>query len=396
MKNEEKILLELCKSFFDNTKPIIKNKIEIDDKQFFKFIEEHNLVGVCHCAIHSAENENPFSDQLKKAMQKCFVDYIFRYECQNVALNEINELFEKEQIRYVLFKGACLRELYPIPEARAMGDIDLLIDINDRNRVKSLMAKNGYICADKSDNVYTYKKANAEIEVHTEIITEFGRECFSNAFDNAHFEGMKGELEDNYHFAYLIAHTANHLKYTGAGVRFILDLAIMQREKNINMDKVFSILESINLVTFAKVILSICYEWFGVGQAYTTNTDRVKEYLLEDGVFGSLKDDIRATLSRLVQLKTLDEGKVNEKNSSSIKLKLKLAFPSYETMRKSSYINFIDGRPYLLPVAWVYRIGYNLKNSPKHMKQTIKNIDDEKTIALVKEEQEFFEEIGLL
>lgn len=391
MKQRDKLLLELCKAFFDNAKPVMENEINIEDRQFFKFCEEHNLVGVCHCAIHSTNGDNPLSAELQKAMQKCFVDYIFRYECQNVALEEIKEIFQKEQIKYVLFKGAVLRQLYPVPEARAMGDIDLLIDINDRSKVKSLMEKNGYLCTSKGDNVYTFEKANAEIEVHTEIITEFGKDSFSDAFENSVFDGVQGQLEDNYHFAYLIAHTANHLKYTGAGVRFVLDLAIMQREKNIDMDKVFSILEKVNLVTFAKVILSICYDWFGVGQAYTENTDKVKEYLLEDGVFGSLKDDIRATLSRLAQLKTLDE-----KNNSSLKLKLKLAFPSYETIRKASYINFIDGRPYLLPIAWIYRLGYNLKNTPEHMKRTIKNVDDEKTLALVKEEQEFFEEIGLL
>lgn len=392
MKKEETLLIELCRSFINGGKAVIPKNIEYD--VLFKLAKHHNLLGICHCALNSADGRENAPKDFLKALENSFFDYIFNYQCQSNALEELRELFNSAEIRYVLFKGSCLRELYTVPEARAMGDIDLLIDEANKEKVRLLLTENGYKCTAENGNVLDYVKDNVLLEVHTKIISEFGENAFADTFDNTEFDGYTGTLNDSYHLAYMIAHTANHLKYTGAGIRFIIDIAVMLKNKNIDIEKVFNILDKINLTAFGQVLFSVCYEWFGIGKCYSDNTDKVQEYLIEDGVFGSMKDSVRFTVSRLRQCKAFDEsGK--EKGKSPVLLKLKLAFPPYETLRKASYINFIDGRPWLLPAAWVYRFFYNIKNSREHMLQTVKNIDDEKTIALAKEELEFFEEIGL-
>lgn len=392
MKKEEVFLIALCRSFINGGKAVIPKEIDYD--VLFRLAKHHNLLGISHCAVNNADGGENVPKDFKKALENSFFDYIFAYQCQSNALEELKTLFNSAEIRYVLFKGACLRELYTVPEARAMGDIDLLINEADSERVRLLLTANGYQCAAENGNVHDYVKDNVLLEVHTKIISEFGENAFDDAFENAEFDGCTGTLKDSYHLAYLIAHTANHLKYTGAGIRFIMDIAVMLKHKNINMEKVFEILDEINLTAFGQVLLSVCCTWFGVGKIYSENTDKVQEYLVEDGVFGSMKDSVRATVSRLIQCRAFDEnGK--DKGKSPVMLKLKLAFPPYETLRKASYIRFIDGRPWLLPVAWVYRFFYNIKNSRTNMLQTVKNIDDEKTIALAKEELKFFEEIGL-
>ena len=83
-------------------------------------------------------------------------------------------------------------------------------------------------------------------------------------------------------------------------------------------------------------------------------------------------------------------------NKSTIALKLRLAFPPYSALRNSEYIKFLNGRPWLLPAAWVYRFFHNIKNNPAHMMETVKNTGDEKTTALARQEYKFFEEIGLI
>jgi hypothetical protein len=47
-------------------------------------------------------------------------------------------------------------------------------------------------------------------------------EPFCNAFDYAVFDGFEGTFDNNFHFAYLIAHTAHHFKFYGAGIKLIL------------------------------------------------------------------------------------------------------------------------------------------------------------------------------
>ena len=43
---------------------------------------------------------------------------------------------------------------------------------------------------------------------------------------------------------------------------------------------------------------------------------------------------------------------------TSVKMTFRLLFPSYNNMRLIPYYNFVDGKPYLLPIAWLYRFIY--------------------------------------
>ena len=64
-------------------------------------------------------------------------------------------------------------------------------------------------------------------------------------------------------------------------------------------------------------------------------------------------------------------------------------------MRELPYIKFIDGRPYMLPAAWIYRVIYNFINRKNRMMQTAKGLSDKNSENKAKKEFEFFKEIGL-
>ena len=59
------------------------------------------------------------------------------------------------------------------------------------------------------------------------------------------------------------------------------------------------------------------------------------------------------------------------------------------------YIKFINGRPWLILYAWVYRIIYNFKHKKEFMLNAVNSLDDEKTYILAQKELEMFKEIGL-
>lgn len=46
-------------------------------------------------------------------------------------------------------------------------------------------------------------------------------------------------------------------------------------------------------------------------------------------------------------------------------------FPSYEDMRTIPWYSFLDGHPWMLPLAWVYRYGYCLKHKFTQGKQAL-------------------------
>ena len=386
MKKEEKLLLEICRAYLN--KSDISALEELDWKELFRLAKHHNLLGICYCVLNKSKYKNSIPHGFLKAVEDKFFDYVYIYECQKNSLDEVEDILSSSKVRYILFKGAVLRNLYPVPESRAMGDIDLLIDMENRNKVKELLVKAGFDCTEQNGPVYNYRKNNVLLEVHTRIISEFGDDAFNDAFENSVFDGYKGALNDDYHFAYLIAHTAHHFKFYGAGIRHVLDLAVMQKTLQIDVKNVLSILEEMGLDTFAKVILSVCREWFNVGEKFIDDTRKTQQYLCGCGAFGSMHENIGAIATR----KEMEKGS----NLSPFRVKLHLAFPPYEKLKNINYIKFIDGRPWLTPYAWVYRFFYNIKNRKKFMTKALSEIDDEKTQELAKQELAYFEEIGLL
>lgn len=389
MIKEEKLLINICQCYLNKSTLYLPDNINWED--FYKLAKNHNLIGICHC-VFNKNKQLSVPDNIRQLFMDNFFDLVYIYEQQSKALNAVRQCLTAADIPFITLKGAVIRNLYPVPESRAMGDIDMLIKPNNYDKAKAALEQIGFNCCSFNGTVYDYRRDNVLIELHTQIISEFGKEAFNDVFENTVSTDNGIQLDDSYHFAYLIAHTANHLKNTGAGIRFVIDLAVMIKEKNIDYDKVFRILDRINLSTFGEVMISVCFSWFGYGQLFCENTDKIQQYLIEDGVFGSMKDSIKSTISRLMDCKAFD----NNESSSSFALKIKLAFPPYETLRKAHYIKFLSGRPWLLPAAWIYRLFYNLNKNRTHMLETVKNIDDEKTTALAKEELEFFKEIGLI
>ncbi|MBQ7265980.1 MAG: nucleotidyltransferase family protein [Firmicutes bacterium] len=53
---------------------------------------------------------------------------------QEYITNEVVSILEVNKIKHILFKGVVVKNLYPTPELRTMGDIDIIIDSNDQNK----------------------------------------------------------------------------------------------------------------------------------------------------------------------------------------------------------------------------------------------------------------------
>ena len=65
---------------------------------------------------------------------------------------------------------------------------------------------------------------------------------------------------------------AHHFKFYGAGIKLILDLAVMLRTANIDIQKVFEYLSAVELEKFGKTVLTVCHNFFGEGYDYAIDT----------------------------------------------------------------------------------------------------------------------------
>lgn len=391
MKKEEKYLIELLKAHLNNQ--TVRLDEGIDYSRLFTVCKNHNLLAIAFCVIKNADNKSIIPNDIYNQFEDAFYETIIRYDIQNGVQNELNAILNDNKIKHIFFKGAEIKKLYPVPEARAMGDIDVLIAQEDRDRVKDILIGNGFSLENSNGPVYDYRKSNVLIEMHTKIVSgkvgsSNAEKAFLDAINYAKFDGYCGALNPDYHFAYLITHIAHHFWFYGAGIKLIFDLAVYQKAVEIDYDSVMNKLQEIGLERFAKVILSVCSKWFSVGVDYNADTRVTERFIASFGAFGNSNRNNSAVIER----KELEEGK----KSSAFMTRLRLLFPAYSKLKNIPYIKFIEGKPWLTPFAWIYRIIYNLKHKKDFVVDATSKIGDKKTSIQARKELEYFEEIGLL
>lgn len=389
MNKEQCFLLDCLRAYLNGTS--INDEYEIDCNSLFSLAMAHNLAPV----VFSVARNNPVLLGCKRsyeAFKDAFYDAIVCYDTQKDAISEIDGFLTDNGIDHVFFKGSQLKEYFPVPELRLMGDIDLLIRLEDRSRAKTAFLKNGYTITEDNGPVYNYKKDNILVECHTKIVSgkvgnANAEEFFEDAINHATFENHRGTLDVQYNLMYLLTHIAHHFWFYGAGAKMILDLAVIIKRFNPSIDAVVDNMKDLHLDEFARVIFTVCYDWFNVGKAYDCDADKAKEFLISHGAFGNTNRSKAAVVKR----KALEEG-----HTSTLATRLSLLFPSYKKMKNIPYVKFIEGRPYLLAFGWIYRIIYNLKYKKAFVKEATSTLANDETEAEAKKEIKFFEEIGLL
>ena len=389
MTKEQEFMLCCLRAYFEGKKN--NTEVDIDPKAFYEFCNAHNLAPIVFSTVKDnvalRNDKNAF-----EAFKTAFYDAIVNYDMQKAVIDELGELLTANKVDHIFFKGSQLKEYFPVPELRLMSDIDVLIRLADREKVKTLFTANGFELTEDNGPVYNYHKGDVLVECHTKIVSgkvgnADAENYFENAVNHAKFDGFCGELEPEYNLLYLLTHIAHHFWFYGAGVKMILDLAVFIKHFSPDIDSVVNKADELNLKLFSQIIFSICYDWFGVGKKYDVKTDDTKEFLLGFGAFGNINRNKAAVVRR----KAIEDG-----HNSGFMTKLALLFPSYKKMKNIPYIKFIDGRPYLLPFCWIYRIIYNFKNKKGFVKEATSDLASDETRAEAQKEFEYFEEIGLL
>lgn len=388
---EELYLIKICSAYLDRLAMHLEESV--DYSRLFSVSREHNLLAIVYSVIKTADNKDIIPNNIYKKFEDAFYETIIRYDAQSAVKEMLDRILCENEIKHIFFKGSVIREYYPVPEVRAMGDIDILIEPEKRDTVRSLLISNGFEVKNANGPVYDYVKDGVLIEMHTNLVNgKVGNSCaekyFKDAMSKAEYDGYNGCFDADYHFAYLITHIAHHFWFYGAGIKLILDLAVMQKHFDINFRVVMAHMQKLGLEQFAKVILTVCRKWFGVGVDYGADTQVTEKFITYFGAFGNSKRNNAS----VVQRKELEEGK----HTSPLATRLRLLFPSYNKIKDIPYIKFINGRPYLLPLAWVYRMVYNIRYRRTFVMEVNSSIGSDITNTLAQKELAYFEEIGLL
>ena len=306
---------------------------------------------------------------------------------QELEIKKLYKSFNNEDIQYMPLKGAIIKEYYPSPEMRYMGDIDVLVNPSQYKKIKTIMENMGFAFVVESDHEYVWEKKNTlRVELHKRLIPSYNEDFYDYYNDGWHLAKEKTEngyvMTDEDFLIYIFTHLAKHYRDGGVGIKHFVDLWVYMSEKpELDYTYIESELAKLDLFTFYKNVLKMLDVWF-CGADDTEMSDFLTEWIFSGGAYGS-KENIE-TSNAVKQTK-------KHKNLKNIKISLfvEKIFPSakalsnkYPILRKSSI---------LLPLVWIVRLVDAIlfrKEDIKNTQSKINNLE-EKTLTDYEKALEF-------
>lgn len=377
MTYEQKYFLQLLEDYV-HRRPSVMPFEKVDWLKIAEYAREQSLEGIVYVQCRDLLDEN---SQARKELHKGFYSAAYVYANGKAVLEQMEAEFQKSKISFLPFKGAVLRRYYPNPELRIMGDIDVLIHSRDKEAADRAMKGLGYDKFVDNHAVWTYLKPNVMIEIHNAMFYEYlsnsidYRGYFDHIWETAFLVNDKGryEPEPNRHFLYLICHTAKHVINHGIGFRAFLDMVFMaQNEKKLDWDWIKEELNRLQLLGFTETCFALCQQWFHVSMPLPSGKldqaffEEVTAKTFCDGTFGLQNEQNEgAHAAKEIQR----AGRAYWR--TALILTWKKIFPPYEDMQLIPWYSFVDGRPWLMPVAWIYRWLYTVTHKFKHTKNLL-------------------------
>lgn len=343
-----KYLIELIRSVLEERKPQPKPE-KVSMKQLFLTAKNNNLICMAYDAFRQiAEPEDAdIMKKWQKTSQSCTVmDVVQRSEG-----NKIFRAFtEQGEIRILPMKGWIMKGFYPRPEYRQMGDLDFLIDRENRKKARDIMCGMGYrfVKNECDDTVDVYKKEPwMYVEIHNYMTPYENKTKYEKIWERCKKkDGLYAMNWDDY-YMFMLDHLEKHFYSSGCGVRFLLDLFIFMEKKGKELhrdvlEKEFRIRGEEN---FFEQLEKTALSWFG--KEYHVGDTRMEKLILVSGAFGT---DNQKYTNRQAEIRA------KYKNEKSVKAMyfLTRTFPEYSYM--CNIYPFLYKIPILMPVMWIVRL----------------------------------------
>lgn len=270
-------------------------------------------------------------------------------ERQTVAARKLLRAFEENGIDHMPLKGCKLKGMYPKPELRQMGDADILIRMEQYDKISAIMESLGYRETKESAYDRCWSSPVLYAELHKRLFSP--RQADLNRYFGIGWEraqqtrGSRYDMSPEDEFAYIFCHMMKHFRFCGIGARQIVDLYVF-RKANPQMDegRVEEIMAQLGAAEFYRNIRRLLQVWFE-GEETDDVTDYITAFIFSNGSWGSVENKLYA--EELLRAKDGVKG-------ARRKTVLRVIFPTMADMQLS--YNTLYRHPWLYGVFWGKRI----------------------------------------
>ena len=348
-KKEIELISSLIRSVILN-----ENPPEItDDINLDKLIEQafkHEIVSLLYTALSKSNVSN--TEQVK-SLEKANLFLALKDSIQTEYLGRIIECFEANKITCTILKGSIIKNLYPCQYLRQSCDIDLLVE-EDPYKVRDLMCDMGFDVVEfgkrnSHHDIYAIKPYLV-VEIHNKLMrkthswnSEFAR-MVERKISYENYKYIHQFTNEDF-YAFMLAHFAKHLKYSGIGFKGVTDIWIykMKNSDSLNEKTLNELLEKSSLQIFEKHITMLCDYLFEKKKS-SDITYMLAQLIYNNGAYGDR--DIIAS-----------HNLYNQRFKSKIFMVFKGFFASRESLE--FYYPILKKYKWMLPVIWGIR-GFKL------------------------------------
>lgn len=271
-KNEDALLFLIRKALWNSDEKLP----DADWEAVEKCAQEQGVLWMAYLGGKS------FSQQIPAALLKSWRAVLHSGVLYNDQINSeqsaLIEWLEVHGIRAAILKGTSCSRYYPYPDARPLGDIDVLVDKSNMDAVGAYLTERGYTPAQHEHDFHIgYYGKDAVIEVHyagTDVPMSGGGKNVSEEMD--HFldstqSAAIGDmtfpvLSDAYQALMLLLHMERHMIVSGIGLRQLCDWATFVQNSPAEhwQNGTLKVLEKCGLLIYAEVITKVCVDYLGL------------------------------------------------------------------------------------------------------------------------------------
>lgn len=338
----------------------------------FPVIKKHQLFAIAYAGalICGIDNKLPIMQELFKIYYKLLI----RINHQFKEFHRISKAFDENQIEYLPLKGLTINKLFPKPEYRCMGDLDIMIRTEQYAQIIPLMESLGFEHKYESDHELVWANKTCFVELHKRLIPSYNKDYYAYYGDGFSLakcsNGTRYELSPNDEFIYLFTHFAKHYRDGGIGCRHVIDLWVFkQAHPSLDESYISNQLKELQLYDFYKNICCLISVWFE-DRKPNERTELIEEYIFQSGAWGNVKNHLLASaVKRSKRHEDISTFKKNEKWEA--------LFPTMDFMERS--YPYLTKYPWLLPYCWVQRWFEILLFRRKNIKQRLNVIQNTDT-----------------
>ena len=188
----------------------------------------------------------------------------------------ILDLLEVRQIPCAVLKGTSVAYLYPHPELRTIGDIDILVEEENLDEARKALQADGFAPSYTAEKHLCLQKGAVWVEMHRMVSVfpesekgRFTKQTMADALhhiqtaeiDSVRFPMLSGA----YQIIGLLAHMEQHLATSGIGLRQVCDWAVTAHAlRNCFDGETLALLERCGLLRFARIMTRLCERYLGL------------------------------------------------------------------------------------------------------------------------------------